>query len=624
MGWPAFFWILYGAVIVDLVWLMIAAKMGMGFGFFAGSDSTPPGLIIDGAAVFCGAVLLAFLVFWTRPLFAWPFIRIRGWLRWLFKWLSAFALLVALFYAEEDWRGKRNWEQYKRAAEAKGERFDLSSFVPPAVPDDQNFVFAPLVSNSCFARIDGNGSGPDTANTNAGRRLEIRINARPDWKPWPTNGFEGNWTLGRRIDLKTFQDYYRTPVTSDQRTNEIRGRRRRPGGRAFPPTTNPEPVATNEFPVAPQPQSPVADVLLALSKYDSAVEELREASRRRLFWFPFQFRPETTNGFSNPNLAPLKECVLFLRLRAVAELENGQSEKALEDVKLMFYLANPARHESWRELGVLQGWRWGNMKLALQPVWQGLVDHEWSGAQLVAIDEGLAKFDFLSDYQSFVRSERAEIIEMIDTIEQRRLHVFWEQLYFGNDQDGNSLWDRVFNEGTLAALAPKGWFSQNDLAVSRLIQVSLRTDAEIERRILSAEAATRFQDAIADNQRHRSPCNLAASLAYYLMGRAMYFAFAQSSLDRARVACALERHRLAEGEYPAILDSLAPRFMEKLPRDIINGKPLHYRRTGGGRYLFYSVGWNGTDDGGSVVLKKGLMRPALDIAEGDWVWPNPE
>ena len=127
MGWPAFFWILSGAVIVDLVWLMIAAKMGMGFGFFAGSDSTPPGLIIDGAAVFCGAVLLAFLVFWTRPLFAWPFIRIRGWLRWLFKWLSAFALLVALFYAEEDWRGKRNWEQYKRAAEAKGERFDLSS-----------------------------------------------------------------------------------------------------------------------------------------------------------------------------------------------------------------------------------------------------------------------------------------------------------------------------------------------------------------------------------------------------------------------------------------------------------------------------------------------------------------
>jgi hypothetical protein len=64
--------------------------------------------------------------------------------------LAGLALVLALFYAEEDWRGKRDWEQFKRAAEAKGERFDLSSFMPPAVPDDQNFVFSPLVSNSCL------------------------------------------------------------------------------------------------------------------------------------------------------------------------------------------------------------------------------------------------------------------------------------------------------------------------------------------------------------------------------------------------------------------------------------------------------------------------------------------
>jgi hypothetical protein len=31
-------------------------------------------------------------------------------------------------------------------------------------------------------------------------------------------------------------------------------------------------------------------------------------------------------------------------LRAVAELENSQSEKAFEDVKLMLYLANPNCH----------------------------------------------------------------------------------------------------------------------------------------------------------------------------------------------------------------------------------------------------------------------------------------
>ena len=105
---------------------------------------------------------------------------------------------------------------------------------------------------------------------------------------------------------------------------------------------------------------------------------------------------------------------------------------------------------------------------------------------------------------------------------------------------------------------------------------------------------------------------------------ARYFAFTQSSLDRARVACALERHRLAEGEYPATLDALAPRFMEKLPHDIINGQPLHYRRTDGGRFLLYSVGWNGTDDGGIVVRNKIHMLDRFGEDEGDWVWPNSE
>ena len=115
-----------------------------------------------------GLVFLAFLVFWTRLSLAWLFIRSRGLLRWLFSWrmirrylygLAGFALILALFYAEEDWRGKRDWEQYKRAAEAKGERFDLSSFVPPAVPDDQNFLFSPIVSNSCLFRWFGTSTG---------------------------------------------------------------------------------------------------------------------------------------------------------------------------------------------------------------------------------------------------------------------------------------------------------------------------------------------------------------------------------------------------------------------------------------------------------------------------------
>ena len=61
--------------------------------------------------------------------------------------------MIALFYTEEDWRGKRAWENYKREWEAKGEKFDWQAFVPPSVPDDQNFFTAPIFTNVLSGKI---------------------------------------------------------------------------------------------------------------------------------------------------------------------------------------------------------------------------------------------------------------------------------------------------------------------------------------------------------------------------------------------------------------------------------------------------------------------------------------
>lgn len=98
------------------------------------------------------------------------------------------------------------------------------------------------------------------------------------------------------------------------------------------------------------------------------------------------------------------------------------------------------------------------------------------------------------------------------------------------------------------------------------------------------------------------------------------FARNQTSANEAAVACALERYRLAHGEYPETLDALAPQFIEKIPHDIIGGKPLHYRRMDDGKFLLYSVGWNETDDSGQVVFAK---DGSVDREKGDWVWQYP-
>ena len=98
------------------------------------------------------------------------------------------------------------------------------------------------------------------------------------------------------------------------------------------------------------------------------------------------------------------------------------------------------------------------------------------------------------------------------------------------------------------------------------------------------------------------------------------FAHAQTMVDLARVACALEKCRLAQGNYPATLESLTPGYIERLPHDIINGQPLTYRLTGRGQFLLYSVGWNGLDDAGETADDSDRTKT---LESGDWVWKYP-
>ena len=69
----------------------------------------------------------------------------RGWriLRRVLITLAVLATLIAIFYTEEDWRGKRAWEKCKAELEANGAVLDWDKYIPPPVPDDQNIFKAP-------------------------------------------------------------------------------------------------------------------------------------------------------------------------------------------------------------------------------------------------------------------------------------------------------------------------------------------------------------------------------------------------------------------------------------------------------------------------------------------------
>ena len=73
-------------------------------------------------------------------LLSWRIMR-----RWLFA-AACLATLIGLFYAVEDWRGRRDWEQCRRELEAKGAVLDWNAYIPAPVPDEENVFKAPKMT----------------------------------------------------------------------------------------------------------------------------------------------------------------------------------------------------------------------------------------------------------------------------------------------------------------------------------------------------------------------------------------------------------------------------------------------------------------------------------------------
>ncbi len=471
--------------------------------------------------------------------------------------------------------------------EAKGEKFTFDELLPPSVPDDENFAMAPIWVESMKATLGPKNSaqwfGNDYAEngrTNFMDRLKIQTE-RDDNANEPARG---SWASTKITDLGPWQSYYRAAVQKNQYS-----------------------ITTNEFPIAAQPQSPAQDVLLALSKYDSTIAELRVAGSRPYSRFPIDYHYDNPGEILLPHLSVLKQCSKTLQLQAIAELQNGQSDKALDDIKLMFRLLDAIRTEPFL---ISQLVRLAMLQITLQPIYEGLANHEWSDAQLVELESELSKLDFLADYEYSVRGERTLAAGDIDFM--RRTGDF---SLLNNDQQPPARINR---------LTPAAFFYQNELNIARMHQQWTLPLVNLEARTVSP-ALVRKNQKIATKELHHDfwPYNIFAAMIFpVFQGSVERFVYGQSSVDLARVAIALERYHIARGQYPDSLDVLAPQFIEQIPHDVINGGPLHYRRNSDGQCILYSVGWDERDDGGKVVaLKKDV---GVNINQGDWVWRYPQ
>jgi hypothetical protein len=162
-------------------------------------------------------------------------------------------------------------------------------------------------------------------------------------------------------------------------------------------------------------------------------------------------------------------------------------------------------------------------------------------------------------------------------------------------------WDRVLRRGNR-------WYDRFETALrkpTRAARLTALTDLEAE-----LGTATDGTDLTALFKGYTAEKRAAASDAFALpLVQALLPAVrkVQEASDRHEqnrrtlaVAFALAAYRAEYDESPEKLADLVPRHLAAVPRDLYNGKPLVYKRTAAG-YEVYSVGVNGTDDGGRLM-----------------------
>jgi hypothetical protein len=586
------------------------------------------------------------------------------WLRRILITLAVLATLVAIFYTEEDWRGKRAWENCKHELEAKGAVLDWDKYIPPPVPDDQNFfkaskkiAFSFVHSRNdaeaeFFAKQERIQFGPTTSNTftvfdntkasllvvaqltiltsdvklasaNTNSVFKLNDPAASDQigkliqktVGQSANGSQGfqfsEIQFSNLVPAQIFVEADGTPSVSDLQNFIPPDTATNIGRLQIEATIN---KGVFQVVLAGVHITAAADYLKWSDQYEPDFNEIREALKRPYAQIDCDYSQPYSRAV--PNFVTMRALAQTLAQRTQCYLLLGEPEKALHELTLM----NDSRHVLTGKPMTLVS---AMINVAISGLYvatiaDGMRLHRWQELQLAAIQKQLAEINLTPFVLAALQEEPAAVCRDFE-IESMPISEF-----INIGRISKSKWPGKIGDW----LWPRGWTYQNMVNVMLLEKKSWDgfdlANNTVAPRIF--EKTSREVDGFFGSDQpyffgHNSPYKFLAAFAIPNFTKAeQTAAHNQTMVNEAQIACALERYHLAHGEYPETLDALAPQFMEKIPHDIIGGQPLHYRRTDDGKFLLYSIGWNEKDDGGKVVLTKG---GSVDREKGDWVWQYP-
>lgn len=482
----------------------------------------------------------------------------RPLLLWLFLGAALLAILALTlipgFYLVEKYRGRAAWRAYETAAQARGVQLDFAASIPPEIPDAENFASIPIF-DAAFRAADAKQEVPDP--------LKL-----PDAKGAELPNFS-DMAKQRRIDLAEWQQYF---------------------------------VEAGLLPVASD--NAAADVLLALEKFAAPLAQLDAASTRPHCRFPVHWELGFTTPMPQWNVVLSAAKIHALRLSA--HLARGDSAAAGEEFRAGLRLATVTRAEPSLIAALVR------ISCALKmesAVWDGLASQRLAEPELREIEAELAQFDWLKSYVFAMGSERGCTNAMIDMAIEN--HTPLAELIRGCLPDRDTSSDWVFS------LYPSGWHYLSKVRANRHFDEMLARFEPGQRRWFGERAIPSSPKSITDipTKIHHLFFILAAPSLEECETK---FVQAATFTDLARLACAMERCRLARGAFPQAVSELTPDFLATVPAEIVSGEPYHYRHTDDGSFVLYSVGPDLRDDGGVINPKATASKQA------DWVWRYPQ
>lgn len=579
--------VLLALVIFPLSWALNALLVGS-WNLLGDRNAESVRHLIQWQIAWIGTVAVVFFLTSLAP--------VSGWLarfnprRWILG-IVVIVTLVVLFYAEENWRGARAWNQYRQELEAKGVQLDLAAFIPKPVPGEQNFAATPFIQ-SWFDRD---------------KRTQLS-------KEWVDSFSRVSRLVGTDNTNKVNRQFTDLVAWEMAFADVEAGRNNRT-----------DKLASGKFDRASRAIAAPA-VLLGLKNYEAPLAEFRAASRRPYSRYPVVYDLENPWGILLPHLAMVRHACQQLQLKACAELAAGRSDRALEDVNLMLHMADSLKEESFLISYLV---RVACVRLAVQPIWEGLADRVWSDAQLQEIQSRFQQYDFVADMKLPLDSERAAGVLTADLVKRKGLGMLVELVGPGplDSMDRKSA-------NWCGGFIPDGWYDLEGLTYCRLYEAQMAGAFDLQQKRIFPEriAANRkdlerviakqgLKKGVGNILQHRI---LAALLLPALDRIPIKAATGQTAANQVVLACALERFRLANGNFPERLEVLSPRFVSQLPTDTLTGQPYDYRRTDEGQFVIQSVGWKEASDGGtSTALGDILKSPFFREQESDWVWRYP-